>query len=183
MTIMTTLNQPTHRFALGSAMFWLTVMAVVATGASWLVIAKVLGETQNTATLASGLLVGINWLAACAGAAMVAAVASKGGLGVVVAYFGGAAVRFLLNLLTIVTMSVVLEFELAVIVVALAAAYLPLLLVEVSFIGWFLWQQDNASKPSSGQGDVDVHTNDSSAVATVTPVANGAALKITEAVA
>lgn len=134
----------------------LTTTAAIAAGVSWLVIAKVLGDTHNTATLASALLVGINWLAAVAGIAMVAAVSSKGGLAVVVAYFGGAAVRFLLNLLTVVILSVVLSFELQVIVVALAAAYLPLLLVEAALIGWHLWQLDDTAQSNTHNVDKKV---------------------------
>lgn len=145
MTMMTN-HSTTPRFALGSAMVWLTMTAAVAAGVSWLCIAKVLGDTQSTATLATLSMAGVNWLAALAGIVMIAAVASKGSLAVVIAYFGGATVRFALNLFTVVVLALVLTYDIKVIVVALAAAYLPLLLVEAGLIGWFLWQQDDQAK-------------------------------------
>lgn len=139
-------------------MVWLTMTAAVAAGVSWLLIAKVLGDTQNTATLATLLMAGINWLAALAGAAMVAAVASKGAMAVVIAYFGGATVRFMLNLFTVVVLALVLTFDMEVIVVALAVAYLPLLLVEAGLIGWYLWQQDDQSKDGVKTDDTQTTT-------------------------
>jgi hypothetical protein len=102
--------------------------------------------TSADASLTLMLLMGVNWLIASLGLVLVAGVARQGPMVATMAYFAGASVRFIGNLLVIGFLVLAREVDILTIFIVLAFAYLPLLLVEAGMIGAYLWRQDGAAR-------------------------------------
>jgi hypothetical protein len=78
------------------------------------------------------------------------AMLARGGLMATVwGHFIGAAGRLAVVLLALVLVSRRGDLSIEVMTVALLAAYLPLLAVEASFVGRYLWSLDATSAPST----------------------------------
>lgn len=118
------------------------LLAAVACGAVLNFVAPAVVDADLTLML----LMGVNWAIASLGLILVASVAKQGAMVTTLAYFAGASVRFIGNLLAIAFLVLSREVDILTIFIVLAFAYLPLLLVEAGMIGAYLWRQDGAAR-------------------------------------
>ena len=145
---MTHAGKDPARFPLTSSLLALLAAAIVCALLAWATESFLLNAGSDS-LIAIASLVAINFLAAAIGLGLVALVAPRGPMAVLVAYFIAASARFFLNILALVALLVVAELPMLPVVAALAFAFLPLLLVEAGLISLHLWRHDDTTSQAT----------------------------------
>lgn len=126
---------------LARVMVWVTVCAL----ALWALISAVVsaaGRPVEGAQVAVVTMVGVVWVSTLLSLVPVAAVWRRGVVAAVSGYFVGAAMRFAMCLVAAVLAVKVWAMPAAIVMITLAAAYLPLLFLEVAILTKQLWRLD-----------------------------------------
>jgi len=83
------------------------------------------------------------WASALLSLAPVWALGPRGVMATAYGYFGGAALRLILCLGGGIAIGKALDVSTQVVIVALAGVYVPLLMIEVGFVGRYMWLKDS----------------------------------------
>lgn len=160
-------NPPLHTFPLTKALLVLTGVAL-ASGVLALLVVGMIDDTQP-ARRATLVMAGVSWVACVLGILPVAILGPLGVMPTIFAYFGGAAARVVMSLLAAIAAVQVARLPALPVAAALMTMYLPLLFVEVGFVGKYLWAKDFLAPREAGSGSLGAPAGAGNAGASAKP--------------